>query len=218
MNLFINDSTGSVHADLKESSEPRYALVLTHGAGAGMQHPFMQELGSAMTRNAHVLLPNFPYMDAGKKVPGSPQVAIQTITAAIKFLKKQYPSLPVVLSGKSYGGRMCSHQVAENGTDGAMALVYFGFPLHAPGKDSLHRAKHLNAVSVPQLFIQGSNDKLANIGLIKKLQAGLKSSDLMEIKHADHSFKIPKKLGGNPDGFLSSIAQKANNWLLQRLE
>ncbi len=216
MNLFVTEEIGAVQAVISESKNPRYGIILSHGAGAGMNHSFMSKVADLFTENAHVLRFNFPYIDAGKKVPGSPKVSVASIQAAVDHMRKQYPTLPLFLSGKSYGGRMSSHLAAEVPKLPINGLIYLGFPLHAPGRDGIGRAKHLVQVKVPQLFIQGSNDKLANIKLIKEVAKKLKA-DLIEIEHADHSFKIAKKLGGNLEGTLSGIVKNANKWALKRL-
>jgi len=217
MNLFINETVGSVKSILLESKEPEYVIVLAHGAGAGMKHPFLEALAQALSSNAHVIRFNFPYMDAGKKVPGSPKVAQEALLAAAETGRKLYPTLPVFISGKSYGGRMASHLALE--TNFKMAgLIYFGFPLHAPGKDSAVRAEHLKELGQPQYFVQGSKDKLANFQLIQKLIPTLKHADLVEIKNGDHSFKIPKKEGGDIDKTIDFIAAKTHKWAMKVLK
>lgn len=217
MNLFVNENIGSVKATLTESKDPKFSLVLAHGAGAGMDHPFLSKLASYLSESAHVLRFNFPYMDAGKKVPGSPKVSQETLAAAFNHIKKLYPTLPCFLSGKSYGGRMASHLLAEESIQTA-GIVYFGFPLHAPGKEGTKRGEHLTEVKVPQLFLQGVNDKLAKIELIRQVTKGLSMAELIEIKHADHSFKIPKKQGGDMEKTLQKLAQHTQKWCLNTLE
>ena len=217
MNLFVNETIGSVKAILNESKDPQYSLVLAHGAGAGMDHPFLSKLAELLSEKAHVLRFNFPYMDAGKKVPGSPKVSQETLNAAYNRLQKLYPTLPCFLSGKSYGGRMASHLVAEENLKTA-GLIYFGFPLHAPGKEGIKRGDHLSGLEVPQLFLQGVNDKLAKIELIRQLTKSIQKAELLEIKHADHSFKIPKKEGGNMEKTLQRLAQHTQKWCLNTLE
>ncbi len=215
MTMFINEDIGSVNALIDESTNPKYLVILTHGAGAGMQHAFMDGLAKRLaSKNAHVMRFNFPYMDAGKRIPGSPKVSQQSILAALDDINKKYWNLPVFLSGKSYGGRMCSHVVADGSASQVKGLIYFGFPLHAPGRDGTKRADHMQNIQIPQLFIQGTNDKLARLDLIKKVVKAQSSADLQIIDHADHSFKVPKKQQKPDHDILETLATKANDWVL----
>lgn len=218
MHIFINEEIGSVHALINESKDPRYLLILSHGAGAGMQHAFMEQLAQDISaRNGHVLRFNFPYMDAGKKLPGSPKVSQKTILAAVEDIHKKYWDLPVFLSGKSYGGRMSSHVVAEGTAPEAKGLIYFGFPLHAPGKDGTKRADHLQSIRIPQLFIQGTLDKLANYELIKKVVKRQHKGELYAIEHADHSFKVAKKNQKKDHNIIGTLGKKTNDWICSLL-
>lgn len=218
MHIFINEQIGSVHALINESKHPKYLLILTHGAGAGMQHPFMEQLAlDIASRNGHVLRFNFPYMDAGKRVPGSPKVSQQTIVAALEDVSKKYWDLPIFLSGKSYGGRMSSHVVAEKSSSRVNGLIYFGFPLHAPGRDGTKRAEHLHAIKIPQLFIQGTNDKLANFEMMKKVVKDQKKGELYVIEHGDHSFKVPKKSQKKDHNIIRILGEKTNDWVLSTI-
>lgn len=219
MTMFINEDIGSVNALIDESSDPKYLVILTHGTGAGMKHVFMEALAKGLAAtNAHVMRFNFPYMDAGKKLPGSPKVSQQSILAALEDINKKYWDLPIFLAGKSYGGRMCSHVVAEGSAPQVKGLIYFGFPLHAPGKDGIKRAEHLQNVKIPQLFIQGTNDKLANYDLIKKVVKSQANADLHAIDHADHSFRVPKKQQKPGFNVMDVLVKKANSWALATIK
>ena len=215
--VFVNDQSGSVSALVNESSSPKYVLVLAHGAGAGMEHSFMASLAEAVSaKSGHVVRFNFPYMEKGRKAPGSPKEAVATVARVVEEVGKLYPQLPIVLSGKSYGGRMASHWLAEGKSDSIKGIIYFGFPLHAPGKDGKERANHLTQVTLPQLFIQGTNDKLANFELISQVVAEQSNATLHEIANADHSFKVPKKSGKSADEVLLEIAEVADQWVLDQ--
>jgi len=73
-----------------------------------------------------------------------------------------------------------------------MGLIFYGFPLHAPGKADMLRAEHLKEVKSPMLFLQGTNDALASLPLIEKVSSGLTSATLVKFEGADHSFKVKK--------------------------
>jgi predicted alpha/beta-hydrolase family hydrolase len=169
-------------------------LTMAHGAGAGMLHPFMEELATSLGEAGIATLRfNFPFMEKLKKgPPDRPPVAHKTIEAVIAKAQKLFPALPLFVSGKSFGGRMTSQYIAENPETSIKGLVFFGFPLHAPGKPSVERGDHLKKIKVPKLFLQGSRDEFADFSLIKKVTTPLKKAKLVRIEGANHSYKAGK--------------------------
>src|SRR3954447_4540379 len=147
-------------------------LVLAHGAGAGMRHRFMADVADGLAhRGVSTLRFQFPYMEAGSKRVDTPPLAHLTVRAAVAAAGA---SVPLFAGGKSFGGRMTSQAQAIDPLPGARGLVFFGFPLHSAGKPSVERASHLSDVRVPMLFLQGTKDALAEIGLLEGVVAGLK--------------------------------------------
>ena len=216
MSIFVDDKLGSVSHRWDESADGQYVLLLAHGAGAGMEHRFMEDLATAVSQlNGHVLRFNFPYMEQGRKAPGSPKSAQHTILAAFNFIQNKHLNLPVYLSGNSYGGRMSSHLLADNPMLSVHGLVYYGFPLHAPGRDSMDRAAHLAAIEKPQLFIQGTRDKLAKYEMISQVVASQQHAEMVTIDEGDHSFKVPKRTGLGYHDVIQLLASKTNEWVLK---
>lgn len=196
--------------EIDESENPLGIIIIGHGAGAGMHHPFMVELARLFSSNQfHAVRFNFPYMEAGRKSPGSPKKNIETWRLVAEHIHSTFPALPIFLSGKSYGGRMASHLLSDQTPQNVKGIIYFGFPLHAPGKDSKDRAAHLNLIKLPQLFIQGTNDKLANIDLIEQVIVELDNSTIDKIESADHSFNVPKKIGISKSEILNRLVDSA---------
>ena len=219
MELFLNDKLGKISAEIDEAAKAQAILILAHGAGAGMHHPFMNEVARNISeQGVTVVRFNFPYMEQGRRSPGSPKANIETWKLVIDHIHTQYPGLPIFISGKSYGGRMASHLMAEEPHPSVKGLIYFGFPLHAPGRDSKERAVHLKGLALPQLFIQGSNDKLANIHLIKEVLTELPKPTLLEIEDADHSFNVPKKSGKTKDEVLELLTSTTAKWIKERID
>lgn len=187
-------------------------LILSHGAGAGMNHPFMEELArSLLEEKIGTFRFNFPYMEAGRRLPGSPKHAMQAMEDAVTRVQSEFPEARVFLGGKSYGGRMSSQLMAENPVPAVKGLVFYGFPLHSPGKPSVKRAEHLNKVQLPMLFLQGSQDKLATPDLLTSVVGGLTNAEMVVFDHADHSFKRPKKVSG--DSLIPSLARLTGDWI-----
>lgn len=96
---------------------------------------------------------------------------------------------------------------------GVRGLVFFGFPLHAPGKPGSERADHLDRVSVPMLFLQGTKDKLADLELLRPVleRVGPRAT-LHVLEDADHSFAMPKRAGRDLDDVLFELARTTAMW------
>lgn len=212
--LEISPSIGSVHILWNLATAPRASISLAHGAGAGMHHAFMQSIAERWAAlGFHVLRFQFPYMEAKSPRTDRPPVAIATIKAVVDHLLQSYPGLPVFAAGKSFGARMSSMYAAEKPSPPIKGLVYLGYPLHPAGKPSLDRSKHLPDVPVPQLFLQGERDTLAEIPLIRHVCSSLPKATLLEYPMADHSFKRPKKSGYTQEETLDLLAQNAADWM-----
>ncbi|BDV30999.1 alpha/beta family hydrolase [Microbacterium terricola] len=149
-----------VSATLETPDEPWAVLALAHGAGAGMQHPFL--VGFAAALRAHGVATMrfaFPYAEAGRRMPGPAAHAVSTWAAVADHLRGAVDA-PLFAAGKSYGGRMASVAAAEGAIDPA-GLVYLGYPLHPPGRPDAPRVAHLPAIGQPQLFLSGEADPFA---------------------------------------------------------
>lgn len=209
--ISISDRTGDVSALALVPKNAKALLVLAHGAGAGMTHAFMEEVAEQLAgQDIASLRYNFPYMEKRSKRPDPPAVAEKTVAVVMQKAHELYPKLPLFAGGKSFGGRMTSQRVAKECPDFLKGIVFFGFPLHAIGKPGMERAAHLKEVKVPMLFLQGTKDKLADIGLMKKVIKGLKSATLQSFEGADHSFKVTKQ-HTKPD-----LVAAAADWMLAK--
>jgi len=190
--LPVSDSAGSVSAEYILPVKSKCILTLAHGAGAGMAHPFMAELAKQLAeKNIATLRFNFPFIER-KGRPDVPAVAHKTIEAAINAAHKKFPGLPVFISGKSFGGRMSSQYLALNPAAPVKGIIFYGFPLHAPGKPSVERADHLKAVKQPMLFLSGTRDEFATLHLLEEVCSSLAAATLIKIEGANHGFKAGK--------------------------
>lgn len=206
----VSDELGKTSALYIRPVKPKYLLVLAHGAGAGMEHFFMENLAQFLARHKVATLRfNFLYLENGKKVPDRPKKALPTISAAISQAKKMAKGVPILIGGKSFGGRMCSQLAANELLTDVHGLVYFGFPLHAIGKPSIDRAAHLKDISQPQLFLQGTRDTMGNIDLMKKVTKKLKKGKLIFLEGGDHSLKMLKSTGVPHEEVIEKAAKLA---------
>ena len=194
MKILVSPEIGKVSGKSFIPSKPQCVLCLAHGAGAGMNHSFMETLGSRLAEKGIATLRfNFPFAENKKGRPDSPAIAHQTIKAAIAKTRELFPKLPLFVAGKSFGGRMSSQYLSANHDDTVQGIIFYGFPLHAPGNPSTERAEHLKQVKLPMLFLQGSKDALSTWDLIEAVCKPLRKARLVKLEGADHSFKAGKK-------------------------
>ena len=175
----------------------RACYVLAHGAGAGMHHPFIAAVAAELApRGIATLRYQFPAMERGARRPDPPQVAQATVRAAAAAAWRLLPGLPLVAGGKSFGGRMTSQAQASAPLQGVRGLAFLGFPLHPAGRPSQDRAKHLFAVQIPMLFLQGTRDALATLDQLQPLCDALGARATLNLfQDADHSFHVPARTG-----------------------
>lgn len=202
--------------------KPAFAcLVLAHGAGAGMSHPFMQAVAEGLsTRGMATLRYNFPYTERGSKRPDAAPVAHATVRAAVAAAAQLAPGVMLLAGGKSFGGRMTSQAQAESPLPDVAGLTFLGFPLHPAGKPSTGRADHLAAIRIPMLFLQGMRDALADRQLLAETIMQLPSARLRSFENADHSFHVPARTGHTDRELLDRVLDALSSWgraiLLQR--
>ncbi|MCC6788721.1 MAG: dienelactone hydrolase family protein [Hyphomonadaceae bacterium] len=192
------------------------AYVFAHGAGAGMAHKSMAAIAEGLAeRGVATLRYNFLYMERGSKRPDAPALAHGAVRAAAAKASDLAPKLPLFAGGKSFGGRMTSQAQALDPLPNVRGLVFFAFPLHPAGKPGDERAKHLDDVAIPMLFLQGTNDALAALDLLQPVAKKLgKRATLALFEHADHSFHVLAKSGRKDAEVLAEILDTAARWML----
>lgn len=194
------------------------AYVFAHGAGAGMAHKSMAAVAEGLAqRGVATLRYNFLYMEKGGKRPDAPALAHAAVRAAVGKTRALAPQLPLFAGGRSFGGRMTSQAQATAPLPDVGGLIFFAFPLHPAGKPADERAEHLNEVRVPMLFLQGDNDALAELSLLRPVVQKLADrATLHLLPHADHSFHAPAKSGRKDAELLSEALDTAAAWMLAR--
>ncbi|WP_420634435.1 alpha/beta family hydrolase [Candidatus Palauibacter sp.] len=218
---FVSLRWGEVSALLVRPTEPRAMLAFAHGAGAGIEHPFMGDMAQRLAGQGIASFRyHFPYMEARalsgrRRPPDRPPVLVETVRAAVAKAARLADGLPLLAGGKSMGGRMTSTAAAEDPLPGVAGLVFFGFPLHAPGRPerAAERSAHLSRVTVPMLFLQGTRDALARLDLIEETCASLGPlATLHRLDGADHSFRVLKRSGRTADEVADEMAATVPAW------
>jgi len=195
-------------------TDARFVYVFAHGAGAGMNHPFMLRAADALeARGIATHRYEFPYMQAKKSRPDPPAVAEAAVRKAVAEAALKHPGLPILAGGKSFGGRMTSQAQASQPMAGVHGLVFFGFPLHPPGRPGTSRAEHLTSVDVPMLFLQGTRDEFAQLDLLQRVVASLGDrATLHLVEDGNHSFKVPKRTGKSEADVMNELADTFVEW------
>ena len=213
ISIEVNDAI-RVSGLLQAPPGARACYVLAHGAGAGMDHPFMANVARGLAlRGLATLRYQFPYMERGSGRPDPPKLAHATVRAASATTLRLLPDLPLIAGGKSFGGRMTSQAQAKASLPGVRGLAFLGFPLHPAGRPSQDRAEHLFDVQIPMLFLQGTRDRLASLDQLQPLCKKLgKRTTLKLFADADHSFHMPARKGRNDAQMLGEVLDALAAW------
>lgn len=183
-------------------------VVLAHGAGAGMDTPFMRFFHTKIAEAGFACLRfNFPYMNQKRKVPDPQPV----LTSSFQLAIEQMPTDRVAIGGKSMGGRMASYIAAEKKVAG---LFFLGYPLHAPGKTDQLRDQHLYEISKPLFFASGTRDPFAQHDLLQKTIRKIGKNVTTEfIENGGHSFEVPKSSGKSKQEIEEFVSASLIRWL-----
>ncbi|EIC06820.1 alpha/beta hydrolase [Microbacterium laevaniformans] len=216
MEVALPTGAVEVSTSLDKALDPWAVMALAHGAGAGMDHPFLLGLAAACARQGvSVMRFAFPYAQAGRKMPGPASHAIATWTAVEAAARQAVDGVPFVAAGKSYGGRMAS-MAAADGAIAPAALVYLGYPLHPPGAPEKLRADHLPQITVAQLFVEGTNDPFIQPrAQYDQALSGCRDASTVWIDGGTHSFEV-KGRRRPADQIGAELADLIVPWLRQR--
>jgi uncharacterized protein len=211
---FAVPNAGEVSSILLCPADARWLLILGHGAGAGMRHPFITALSRELAAEKIATFRyQFPYMENRRKAPDRPPTLTATVAAATQAAHAAAPELPLLAGGKSMGGRMTSTAASESLIPEVRGLVFFGFPLHPPKQPATKRGDHLAKVAQPMLFLQGTRDDLADLELLKPICKKLRGrATLHIIEGADHSFHVLKSSGKSDSEILRELAHTTAEW------
>jgi hypothetical protein len=209
------DDAHRVSGLLQSPSRAQACFVLAHGAGAGMQQPFLAAIATELdARGIATLRYQFPYVERGSRRPDPPELCHATVRAAVAAAAGRAPAVPLFAGGKSFGGRMTSQAQATSPLPDVRGLAFLGFPLHPPRQPSDARAQHLLEVQIPMLFLQGTRDEFADLNLIEPLIARLDERATLKLfQDADHSFHVPARAGRKDPQVRSDLARALADWI-----
>lgn len=190
------------------------AVILAHGAGTDMRHPFISTLHTGLARLGYIAVKfNFPYTEGRRRAPDPRPVLERCYRAVLDTIARDRALAPpwVAIGGKSLGGRVASYLAAAGAP--VRALLLLGYPLHPAGRPEALRADHLPAVPVPMLFVQGTRDALCELDRLNPVLARLPQATLHTIEGGDHSFRVPRRMGRSDAEVWAEIVAVAARWL-----
>ncbi|NVD06102.1 alpha/beta fold hydrolase [Vibrio sp. JPW-9-11-11] len=189
-------------------------FIFAHGAGAGMEHAFMQAVAAGLAqKGVQVVRFNFPYMvkraQDGKKRP--PDRAPKLLEAYTEVIEQFAQQGPIVIGGKSMGGRMASLLADHPNVAGVACL---GFPFHPPGKPENYKGDHLAQLSKPCLILQGERD---TFGKREEFAEFTLSEQVITafLPDGDHSFKPRKASGHTEAGNIDRVIEQLAAFILE---
>jgi predicted alpha/beta-hydrolase family hydrolase len=197
-------------------------LVLAHGAGAGERHPWMQRVARGLAdRGVSVVTFEFPYMQAGRRAPDKGAVLEEAFSSVWLDIAAAEPpgrgrAIRLFAGGKSMGGRIASQVAARNGLSPQPAgLIFFGYPLHPPGKPAERRDRHLASIAQPMLFLHGTRDPFGAPDEMQTLVDGLPGASLHLIDGGDHSLQASRR-GDRSNTSIDHAIDLAASWIADR--
>jgi predicted alpha/beta-hydrolase family hydrolase len=168
---------------------PGLAFLLAPGAGAPSSHPRMQTFARLLGTLGSVHPFDYPYALDGRRRPDPLPRLIEAHRAALAALRAEHGG-PIVLAGKSMGGRVGCHVALVDPVD---AILCFGYPLCGAGDRSKLRDQVLVESAAPILFAQGTRDALCPLDLLDGVRKRMHApSTLHVVEGGDHSLMVAK--------------------------
>lgn len=200
----VRTAHGDARLVVRRAKRPIAALVLTHGAGGGIDAPDLLRLAQALPQqDINVTLVEMPWRVAGKRLAPRPQVIDECFVAALDTMRMR---CPLVVGGRSAGARSAARIARSAGARGLLAL---SFPLHPPGRPEKSRLPELQQARVRALVVQGERDQF---GSPEEFPADI---DLAVVPCADHSMKVPRSAPLTQADALNVVLEATLEWVVR---
>lgn len=189
-----------------QAPRPVASLLLSHGAGNGIDTPDLQALASALPRQGvSVVLFEQPWKVAGRKIATAPSTLDDALVAAASAMRMR---VPLVVGGRSAGARSAVRCARGLGASGALAI---SFPLHPPGKPDKSRLEELRGVRLPTLVVQGERDAMG------RPEEFPPDTNMAVVPGADHGLHIARSAGLTRDEALGIVVEAVLEWIVREV-
>jgi predicted alpha/beta-hydrolase family hydrolase len=179
------------------------------------EDPLLESIQRGLTEQSYLTLRfRFPYSEAGKKRPDPMPILHRTYQSAVTILGRDPTAAPahVFTGGKNLGALVAAH--AATSRVRVEGLFFLGYPLHKQDRPEEVRAERLFRVISPMLFLQGTRDRHCDLPTLRRTLARVGAPvQLHTVEGADHSFKVPKKLGRTPEEVEIEIMTTLGTWI-----
>jgi hypothetical protein len=197
---------GDARLVVRRAKRPIATLVLTHGAGGGIDAPDLVRLARTLPQQeVSVTLVEMPWRVQGKKLAPRPEVIDEAFVAVMNSMRMRSP---LIIGGRSAGARSACRIARTVGAKGVLAL---SFPLHPPGRPEKSRLPELLGARVPVLVVQGERDPFGAPG---EFPSGV---DLAVVPAADHGMHVPKAAGISQEDAHAVVLEATLEWLVREV-
>lgn len=197
---------GAARLVVRRAKRPVATLVLTHGAGGGIDAPDLLRLARTLPQQGiSVTLVEMPWRVQGRKLAPRPEVIDETYLAVMNSMRMRSP---LIIGGRSAGARSACRIARSVGAKGVLAL---SFPLHPPGRPERSRLPELLGARVPVLVVQGEKDPF---GTPEEFPSQL---DLAVVPAADHGMKVPKSAPVDQEDALAVVLEATLEWVVREI-
>ena len=200
-------------------ADAAWTLLLAHGAGAGMETPFLSQVAELVAaRGIRVLRFEFGYMAASRgggkrRPPPKAEALMPQYRDAVSAVHASGLAGRLAIGGKSMGGRVASLVAEELMSMGTVAaLVCLGYPFHPPGLPEKTRTAHLQELKCPALVVQGERDPFGNRAEVTAYALS-PVIELAWIGDGDHDFGPRGSSGYTRKGNLAAAADAVSSFL-----
>lgn len=198
---------GRLHT--RRATSPGATLLLSHGAGGGVDAPDLWALADALpAQGITVVLFEQPWRVAGRKIATAPPTLDTALRCAADLMRVR---TPLVVGGRSAGARSAARTAKALGAAGCLAL---SFPLHPPGRTEATRLEELRTAGLPTLLVQGERDAM---GRPEEFPSELPGLDVVVVPGADHAMKVPARGVVTQDEALGIIVESTLEWLVREV-
>lgn len=195
---------GDARIVARRAKRPVATLILTHGAGGGIDAPDLVRLARTLPQqDVSVTLVEMPWRVAGRKLAPRPPVIDECYRAALDSMRMR---TPLVVGGRSAGARSAARIARSVGARGLLALA---FPLHPPGQPDKSRLSELQAARVRALVVQGENDPF---GRPDEFPGDI---ELAPVPSADHGFKVARSAPVSQEEALDVVLEATLEWIIR---